>query len=56
MAATVMLNDTHTHTVLFVSDVVYLPATLMSLPDDLLPRLAMSLILNAACALNLDMQ
>lgn len=44
-----------THTVLFVSDVVYLLATLMLLEDDLLSMLAMSLILNAACALNLDM-
>ena len=58
VAATVGLNDTHTHThtAHFVSNVVYLLATLMLLHDDLLPMLAMSLILNAACALNLDMR
>lgn len=55
MAAAVVLNDTHTHAH-FVSNVVYLLATLMLLHDDLLPVLAMSSILNAACVLNLDMR
>lgn len=58
MAATVRLNDTHmhTHAAHFVSNAVYLLATLMLLHDDLLPMLAMCLILNAESALNLTMR
>ena len=50
-----MLNNKHTPNVLVVSNAVYLLATLMPLHDDLLPKSAMSLILNAASVLNLHM-
>lgn len=42
--------------VLFVSNVVYLLASLMLLHDDLLPTLSVSLILNAASVLKVDMR
>lgn len=48
VTAKVMLNDTSRHTRLFVSNVVYLPASLILPHDDLLPMLATSPILNAA--------
>lgn len=49
-----LVSATRTRTVLRVSNVVYLLAPLVLLHDNLLPMLTMSLTLNAAWVLNLD--